>query len=284
MAKQEFRLFVSSTFRDLQRERDELIRKVFPRIRRECHRRGVELTEIDLRWGITADEARTGKVVRICLEEIDRCAPYFIGIIGSRYGWQPTQDDLGKDPEALHKFPWLAEFIDGERSIVDLEFTYGAIAPPKPHAPSAFFYQREALPDEDAVERERLKELGERVSSAGLPLSHFSDAATFGEQVFNDLLSLLERDWPDAKLSSPLEAERAMHRSFAHNRTRSYVADPALLERLDQFIAEGSAPLIIHARSGLGKSSVMAYASDRYAQQHPEAFVITELLPSPDRA
>jgi nephrocystin-3 len=52
MATQEFRLFVSSTFRDLQAERDELIKKVFPRIRKECHRRGVEFTEIDLRWGI----------------------------------------------------------------------------------------------------------------------------------------------------------------------------------------------------------------------------------------
>lgn len=278
MAKQEFRLFVSSTFRDLQAERDELIKKVLPRIRRECQRRGVGFTEIDLRWGITPEEARTGKVVRICLEEIDRCAPYFIGIIGSRYGWQPTHDDLAKDPEVLHKFPWIAEFIDAERSIVDLEFTYGALHPARASQPSAFFYRRESHPDEEAAERDRLNILAERISHAGLPLTHFSDPSTFGEQVFTDLLSLLERDWPDAKESSPLEAERAMHRSFAHNRTRSYVADPSLLDQLDRFITSDSEPLIIHARSGLGKSSVMAYATDRYAQVHPTDFVVQHFV------
>lgn len=47
------RVFVSSTFRDMQAERDELVLKIFPQLRRLCEERGVTWGEIDLRWGIS---------------------------------------------------------------------------------------------------------------------------------------------------------------------------------------------------------------------------------------
>ncbi len=97
----ELRHFVSSTFRYLQPELEQLVKKVFPRIRKECRSRGVEFTEIDLRWGIREEESRSGKTVRICLEETEKCRPYFIGILGSRYGWVPQFSDLEKDHELL---------------------------------------------------------------------------------------------------------------------------------------------------------------------------------------
>jgi hypothetical protein len=48
-----FRIFVSSTFRDMASERDLLALHVFPGLRRYCEARGAALCEIDLRWGIT---------------------------------------------------------------------------------------------------------------------------------------------------------------------------------------------------------------------------------------
>src|SRR5438552_4042675 len=100
----ELRIFISSTFQDLQEEREYLVKKVFPEIRQLCRERGVKFTEIDLRWGLTEEEATQGKVIRTCLEEIDRCRPYFIGIIGSRYGWTPKYSDIQRDGELLHKY------------------------------------------------------------------------------------------------------------------------------------------------------------------------------------
>ncbi|MDP4237265.1 MAG: DUF4062 domain-containing protein [Bacteroidota bacterium] len=97
MKPDEFRIFISSTFRDLMPEREQLVKKVFPQIRALCRERGVEFTEIDLRWGITDEEAHSGRTVRICLEEIDKCRPYFLGIIGSRYGWIPGSNVLELD-------------------------------------------------------------------------------------------------------------------------------------------------------------------------------------------
>ena len=56
------RIFISSTFQDMQSERDMLVNKVFPRLRQIAYERNVTLTEVDLRWGITEEEAKSSKV------------------------------------------------------------------------------------------------------------------------------------------------------------------------------------------------------------------------------
>jgi preprotein translocase subunit SecA/nephrocystin-3 len=68
------RVFISSTFRDMQEERDILIKKIFPQLRKLCEERSVTWTEVDLRWGITTEQAAEGKVLPLCLAEIRRCA------------------------------------------------------------------------------------------------------------------------------------------------------------------------------------------------------------------
>lgn len=70
-ASRHLRVFLSSTFRDMHAERDSLARHVFPRLRKLCEARGATLTDVDLRWGITVDEAAEGGVLRICLDEIE---------------------------------------------------------------------------------------------------------------------------------------------------------------------------------------------------------------------
>ena len=57
------RLFVSSTFRDMQEERNLLVKKVVPDIKRLCRKRGVNFSYIDFRWGITAEESTGGKML-----------------------------------------------------------------------------------------------------------------------------------------------------------------------------------------------------------------------------
>ena len=85
----QIRVFISSTFRDMQAERDHLVKFIFPQLRKLCESRGVTWGEVDLRWGVTDEQAAEGKVLPICLEEIKRCRPYFIGLLGERYGWIP---------------------------------------------------------------------------------------------------------------------------------------------------------------------------------------------------
>lgn len=94
------RIFVSSTFRDFALERDYLFQFIFPELEKKCVERGVFFIPVDLRWGLTAEESGSGEVVRLCLQEIDACRPFFLGMLGDRYGWHMAPG--GKD-ELLEK-------------------------------------------------------------------------------------------------------------------------------------------------------------------------------------
>jgi WD40 repeat protein len=80
------RVFVSSTFRDMHAERDHLNRFIFPELRARCLRYGWDFLGVDLRWGITEAEADREGALALCLAEVDRCRPFFVGILGDRYG------------------------------------------------------------------------------------------------------------------------------------------------------------------------------------------------------
>src|ERR1019366_4629566 len=83
------RVFISSTFRDMHAERDYLSRVVFPELRERCRARRIQIVDVDLRWGVSQEDAENGKALDVCLDEIDACRPFFLGILGQRYGWIP---------------------------------------------------------------------------------------------------------------------------------------------------------------------------------------------------
>jgi len=87
------RVFISSTFRDMHAERDHLVRVVFPELKERCRKRHVQLIDVDLRWGVTQEQAEGGGALDICLDEIDSCRPYFLGLLGHRYGTVPPGHD-----------------------------------------------------------------------------------------------------------------------------------------------------------------------------------------------
>ena len=80
------------------------------------------------RWGITADDAADGSTVLLCLQEIDRCRPYFISFLGGRYGWSLAS---GPDPllersldKAASQYPIVDRYRD--RSVTELEIRYAS--------------------------------------------------------------------------------------------------------------------------------------------------------------
>ena len=81
------KIFISSTFRDMHPERQKLITNVFIKFKKLAKQRSVEVTEIELRTGVTD---ATGHIAKVCLEQVDRCADspiLFLGILGDVYGW-----------------------------------------------------------------------------------------------------------------------------------------------------------------------------------------------------
>ncbi|ANH73988.1 hypothetical protein ACS15_3256 [Ralstonia insidiosa] len=145
------RVFMSSTFRDMQVERNYLVTVVFPRLKRLAQSRGVLLQEIDLRWGITAEEAYRGETVAICLDEIDRCRacpPFFIGLLGERYGWIPDTAALDALDHAMGSrangdasLEMRGRARRDAYSVTEMEIRYGVLDTPEMTG-HAFFYNR----------------------------------------------------------------------------------------------------------------------------------------------
>ena len=299
------RVFVSSTFRDMQAERDELVLKIFPQLRRLCEERGVTWGEIDLRWGITEEQSQRGEVLSICLEEIRRCRPYFIGLLGERYGWIPDAIPT----EVLEREPWIREHADGtdeklKKSVTELEILHGVLNNPE-MADHAFFYFRdpayvETVPQEsrndftseDTACTEKLKRVKEDIRRKHRdgklkyePRENYRDAKALGEQVLADFTALIDSLYPEGTQPSPLDRERMDHEAFARSRAGVYIGRQEYFDRLDAHVASNVPPLVVLGESGGGKSALLSNWALRYREQHPADFLLLHFIgASPDSA
>ncbi len=90
------RFFISSTFADMELERN-LLRDILTRLSAEYAKLGWQLEYVDLRWGISREASLDNRTMSICLEELRRCQelspkPNFILLLGNRYGWIPLPE------------------------------------------------------------------------------------------------------------------------------------------------------------------------------------------------
>lgn len=154
------RVFISSTFRDMHSERDYLTRFVFPELRERCLKKGIHLVDVDLRWGVTEAEAEQGKALEICLDEIENCRPFFIGILGERYGWVPPDYPVPDYPQ----YDWVKEMEKGH-SITALEIYHGVLKNPEMR-PRAFFYFRDPGFTDDVPMEKRPEVMAENPEAA----------------------------------------------------------------------------------------------------------------------
>jgi nephrocystin-3 len=279
------RIFISSTFRDFTQERDLLVRKVFPELRRRCRERQVELIDVDLRWGITEEEAQQGRVLPICLAEIDRARPFFMGLIGDRYGWVPAAEQF--DQSLLIEQPWLDEHRGG-KSVTELEILHGVLNNPE-MAGRAFFYFRDSAwsqkqgdgyASEGVSEKQKLLHLKDRIRSSGFPVTeNYPDPETLAERVREDLWSLIDAAYPESEMPDARTLERQRHNAYGASRRRLYLGGERYFEALDDELAnDAPRPVLVTGQSGGGKSALLSNWLARWRPAHPEAAVIVHHL------
>lgn len=75
------RIFFSSPFNGMEKEREELTKFYFPQIHDMCNNRGYQFIPVDLRWGITKESTSSYQTIAICLNEINR-SDIFVGMFG----------------------------------------------------------------------------------------------------------------------------------------------------------------------------------------------------------
>ena len=156
----------------------------FPALRERLEKYRIYLDDIDLRWGVTREQAENDQVLDLCLQQIDECRPFFIGILGERYGWVPTRYPAN----ALKKFGWIQHHTG--KSVTELEILHGVLENRQMRG-RAFFYFRDPVtiqPVPESIRRavytetdrgqiEKLVELKTKIRDSGYPVMENYPAA-----------------------------------------------------------------------------------------------------------
>lgn len=267
------KIFISSTFRDMQAERDAIHTTVVPELRRIAQKYGEDVEFSDLRWGVnTGDldsEEGAEKVLSVCLDEIDKCKPFMIIILGERYGWIPKPELLQSVAE--RKNYQLEEL---EKSVTALEIEYGALNNPEVLERSIFLFREPILGANEDYQSEgeeyakRLNALKNRIRKlAGERLFYYqlgwdkekgvpTQIEHFTTIVIKQLQILLEQEWQkNAKLSENQKEEKR-HWEFVDMKAKKFRGRNKLLEECKQILENPKGMLLIEGEVGSGKSTL----------------------------
>jgi nephrocystin-3 len=267
----------------MKKERDILVKRVFPQLRKICEERQVTWGEADLRWGVTDEQRAEGQVLPICLEAIKRCRPYFIGLLGERYGWLP--DVIPQ--ELIDREPWLKEHLD--HSVTELEILHGVLLNAD-MAEHAFFYFRDpkyvnTLSDkkdflsENEKARQKLFALKERIRKSGFPVrEHYPDPKALEALVLDDFKAVIDRQYPPDEKIDPLDRDAFEHDAYAQRRAQVYIGRAEYYKRLDEHVQSENQPLVVLGESGSGKSALLANWAINYRKAHPDAFLLMHFI------
>ncbi len=246
------RVFLSSTFADMDNERRYFNEVLAPKISRACAERGVSFFSVDLRWGITEEDQIDGKVLPICLNEIDKCRPYFIGILGNRYGsvMETVPNQISQS------IPWLLG-KEG-RSITELEMLYAVLDHKDDIARNSAFYIRsdtlsERLYGSVSQDDNKLSYLKQQIrESESIPHYEYDSIEEFGELVLKDLLDWLDTTFPEAD-----EVNKVRREWYSSELLRDYIDNDVLNSFLNSYISESDRSLLIHGDGARGKTTFL---------------------------
>ena len=246
------RVFISSTFSDMEKERTYFNENLVPKLNRICAERGVSFFSVDLRWGITEEDQLKGQVLPICLREIDKCRPFFIGILGSRYGSIMESIPFGIG----EKIPWLLG-KEG-KSIAELEMLYAVLDKEKNKGTKncSFYIRDDALSAElygQTSVDEKLLALKQTVfSDEAIPSVTYSSLEQFGEAVMRDIQQWLHQEFPLPERISEVRREW-----YNRELLRNFVPLPQLNQLLETYFQNSERPLLFYGDGARGKTTFL---------------------------
>jgi len=142
-----YNIFISSTFKDMDFERDVIKFRVIPALNRRFRDQRVELQAIDLRLGVNtqgmSEEDSERKVLSVCTSCIDSSRPFFIGLIGQRYGWIPPVERWKEFMQGLTKEEREILKDTAGCSVTEMEIVYGALSQGNFDSSHVLFYLRD---------------------------------------------------------------------------------------------------------------------------------------------
>lgn len=275
MKERQIRLFISSTFRDMNEERDYLNNYVFPQVKKYCESRYIEFIPIDLRWGITEEESRNGLVIASCLQEIDNARPFFVGILGLRYGWMPTIEELNcSRPSITRNQDWLLSKLVESASITEIEMDYAALRDRSiPHV--SFFIKSEDADvpaeyreEKSSVAERKLKELKEKIKGqTKYPVHSYRSPKEIGDILLQELLAMIHQEFPpegDDYSSSVI----SRHEASLNKHAFSLFNLPNTEKNIKLWGEKGYRILLVTGYPGIGTSHVLAFITNHMRENY----------------
>ncbi len=292
--------FISSTFKDMQTERDILHERVFPRLRRLIKEYGDEVQEVDLRWGVDtvnmSEEESGHEVLKICIDAIDRCKPYIIVLLGERYGWIPGRDIVDSVNDTR-----ISDRYEAEMSITELEIQYGALLRDENFDRCVFCFRDPEVNDKiDADERykydaesphhaKRLTALKNQIRAreGAIIMDYTADWDStekcissldgFEAQIYEILEKMIKRDFEGKRQKSAKEKQSEeidlIKSEYLSSYVRRYPEEFKIIKSISNYEREyhgyskGDCEcIVLRGGAGSGKSALMAFTAHKVSE------------------
>lgn len=287
-------IFISSTFIDMQAERDLVQERVVPALRTEARKYGDNVGVIDLRWGVDTSTLETekgaAKVLQVCLDEIDRSHPYMLIFLGERYGTMMPEKQIAESICGREDKYTTDDYL---KSITALEVEYGALSEKYGDLEHCIVCFREPVvhmlnEDEKVLYAEHTEEgerklaaLKERIKhklrdnprlitysctwdeSARQLVDFRSDGQPLDLVLANCFIEMFREDWKEYDNLSWQDKEQLSFRALMESKLRSFVGREELLRESYQKITNASCPIILQGETGSGKTAIMCKLAEQ---------------------
>lgn len=292
-------------------ERDMLKKYVIPKLEEILRDRRIELKVIDLRWGVdttkTDENEREAFVLKVCLDSIKYNRPFFVALLGERYGWVPPQNRWENVYNTLSDNEKKMVENSVEKSVTELEIMFGALGNAGEILSRSLFYFRKKesysnMPnalytnnyqDEDKYRLLKLLNLKKHIRTI-CDENNYSDAVReyllewneakgkfddvdFCDQIYRHLLKEIEEeitDTADLATADWYEEEENELKNFVYFHTKSFTGRKNLLARLEKFAFVNSQAMLLTGFSGCGKSAVFSKLYQNLQDRHDPSHII----------
>lgn len=269
----EVKIFISSTFKDMGLERDAIRQQVLPTIQEYALKYGVNVNIVDLRWGINTlecDDSSSSsiKILKTCFDEIESCKPFFIGIIGKRYGWIPSLENVISSIDEKYK----NKIELTEKSVTECEMEY-ALSSLASNSSYIFCFRDEFkayINKEDEKiygsddNLDRIERLKNKIKSKNVPYFNYEvelkdnryNLDIFVELLISYLKKALDERFKDAYIpKNYIEKEIILQKTLINQKDEYFKGRSKILSTLKN--SQGL--MILGGVSGIGKSSLMSH-------------------------
>lgn len=243
------KVFISSTFRDLELTRDRLAH-VFHGVEQKLFARQLLVRPYDLRW---RDRDSKEPIVDWCLRMVNSCE-YFIGIVGNRYGWRPPDNPANISITEM-------EILEAQRTIA--------------RSRRFFVFMDSSRENETEADIRSVVELKERLRQQGETVYDATESELL-RIIAEHFYTMVIQEYPDSKVATPVYTYRQALDEIVTEKVLGFVGRVNYLEQITQFARAGDRPnyLGIYALAGTGKSALLA----RFIREWHETPVIAHFM------